>query len=130
MSIESYIIVFISLAALLIFMFFRQLLDNKKSWLLLLKISSGLAIVGIVLAITGFGLNIMYLGFIIPLYSIALYRPLYLLFKNGLHRAPKDTAGNWNSDLFYDRLFNMVYVFLITAPILGIFSLYAIINNS
>lgn len=130
MTIEGYIIIFISLAALLIFMFFRQLLDNKKSWLVLLKISSGVAVIGIVLALAGFGLNIMYLGFILPLYSIALYRPLYLLFKKGLHRAPKDTAGNWNSNLFYDRLFNIVYVFLTTAPILGIFSLYAIINNS
>jgi hypothetical protein len=130
MRIEGYIIVFISLAALPIFMFFRNLLDNRKTWLILLKISSVIAATGVVLTILGFGLNIMYLGFIIPLYSIAIYRPLYLLFKKGFHREPIDTAGNWNSGLFFDRVFNIVYVFLTIAPIFGIFSLYAIINNS
>jgi len=129
MRIEGYIIAFISLTALPVFMFFRKLLDNKESWLILLKISSVIAIIGIVLTIVGFGLNIMYLGFLIPLYSIAIYRPLYLLFKKGLHREPIDTAGNWNSGLFYDRVFNIVYVLLTTTPIIGIFSLYAIINN-
>ena len=87
-------------------MFFRQLLDNKKNWLLLLKIYAVLAVIGIILTILGFGISIMYLSFITPIYAVAIYRPLYILFKKGMHRDPIDTAFNWTPGLFYDRLFN------------------------
>ena len=125
MKTESCIIVFISLSALLIFMFFRQLLDNKKSWLLLLKIFAVLAVIGIL----GLGKSIMYLSFITPIYAVAIYRPLYILFKKGMHREPIDTAGNWTPDLFYDRLFNIVYVLLSIIPPFAIIWIYAITKN-
>jgi len=129
MKAESFIITIISIAALPIFLFFRQLLDNKKSWIILLEISAGIASVGIVLTIFGSLKSILYLSFITPIFAIAIYRPLYLLFKKGLKREPIDTAFNYDSGLFYDRLFNIVYVLLSIAPIIGILYLYIVVNN-
>jgi len=104
-------------------------MDNRKSWIVLIEIFSVLAIVGIVLTIFEWKYNLIYLCFITPVYTIAIYRPLYLIFKRIMKREPKDTFMNWSSGLFYDRVFNIIFLMLSVIPIFLVISLYAIINN-
>ena len=119
------------LSPLLIFMFGRQLLDKKTSWLTLVKISAVLAIVGIILTTFHVGKHSMYITLIAPLYSISIYRPLYLYFVNKTNRQPIDTAMDWRPGLFYDRLFNIVYVILSTVvPMVGLFVLTSVLNKN
>jgi len=75
-----------------------------------------LAIFGFIFTFKAIGSNKMNfsIALIFPLYAVAIYRPLFLWFNKRLKRPPIDTAYNWKSGLFWDRLFNISYVLLIT----------------
>ena len=66
MQTQFIILLFGVMSPLLIFAFRRSLLDKKSSWLVLMKISSVLAILGIVLTILFVGHENFYLGLIAP----------------------------------------------------------------
>lgn len=119
------------LSPLLIFIFGRQLLDNKTSWSILVKVSAVIAIVGIILTTFNLGNQSMFISLVAPLYSISIYRPLYLYFVNKTNRQPIDTAMDWRSGLFYDRLFNIVYIVLSTVvPMVGLLVLISLLNKN
>ena len=110
------IIVFISsvMTPLMTFLLFRRLLDDKKTWTLLIKISISIALLGIALTIFQIGKNNLYLSLATPLFSFSIYRILFNFFLRKFKRPPIDTAYNWTPGLFYDRLFNIIYFFLST----------------
>jgi len=115
------------LSPLFLFMFIRHWLDNKSSWLILVKISSVVAIVGIILTVFYLGKHNMFIALIVPLYSISIYRPLSLYFVKKTNKQPKDTAMDWRPGLFPDRLFNISYILVSTViPIFGLLLLISI----
>jgi hypothetical protein len=121
MQIEVLVFTLSLLSPLSIFLFGRQLLDKKTSWTTLIIISTTLAILGILLTVLDIGKNHMYAALVVPLYSISIYRPLYLYFVHRKNRQPIDTAMDWRPNLLHDRLFNIVYLILVTSvPIFGI----------
>jgi hypothetical protein len=128
---EIIIFMFGVLSPLFIFIFGRQLLDNKTSWLILVKVSAVIAIVGIILTAFNLGKQSMFISLVVPLYSISIYRPLYLYIVNKTNRQPIDTAMDWRSGLFYDRLFNIVYIVLSTVvPMVGLLVLISLLNKN
>lgn len=101
---------------LVIFLFFRELLDNKKSWKTIVLVTAIVAVIGLILTFEHIGSKKMNFSvcLIFPLISIGIYRPIYNLFAKKLNRPPSDTTHNWERGLFWDRLFNIAYFFLIT----------------
>lgn len=131
MQLEIIMFMFGVLSPLLIFMFGRKLLDNKTSWSALVKVSAVVAILGIILTVFHLGKQGMFISLVAPLYSISIYRPLYLCFVNKTNREPIDTAMDWRSGLFYDRLFNIVYVILSTVvSMFGLLVLMSVLNKN
>lgn len=130
MELQTIIYLFGISSHLFIFLFARHLLDEKSSWLLLLKIALGLAILGVLLSILFYKERNMYIALIAPLYSVLIYRPMYLYFVHKTKRKPIDTTMDWRSGLFFDRLFNVVYAILSTVlPMVGILVLSSMINK-
>ena len=116
MDIDIFLFLFGLLSPLFLFLFFRNLLDNKNSWKRIIQGTMLLAFFGFIFTFRAIGSNKMNfsVALIFPLYAVAIYRPLFLWFNKRLKHPPIDTAYNWKSGLFWDRLFNISYVLLIT----------------
>jgi hypothetical protein len=123
-DINIFFFLFGLLAPLILFMFLRHILDNKSTWKMALRISALIALVGLILTISAVGHDRMNfsVSLIFPLFSIAIYRPIFLWFSTKLKRPPIDTAMNWHPGLFWDRAFNITYV-LLTTVVVGFFIL-------
>lgn len=69
------------------------------------------------------GKDHFYISLINPLLSFLIYRGLYLLFVKTMEREPIDTAFNMSFGLYWDRAFNLTYVFTSTIGLM-LFNFY------
>ena len=114
---------------LCIFLFCRKLLENYRSWKVLVFINSVIAILGIWFTIVNIGngkINLSY-SLAFPLYSTLIYRILLTYFIKKKQRKPVDTTLNFAPGLFADRTFNFSYgILIIIVPLIiaGFFSIF------
>ncbi|SHK03232.1 hypothetical protein SAMN04488513_11820 [Pseudozobellia thermophila] len=110
------------------FLFYRNILDNKKSFILILAITCSIFLIGVSLYFIK--RDFFYLTLINPLFSFVVYSGIFSIFNKKLKRGPVDTAFNWSLGLFYDHLFNILYIVLgILTPMLISLFLVDILKN-
>ncbi len=99
------------------FLFYREVLDNRKNGSVLYFTVGMISVVGIVWFFIE--KEMFYLSLVNPLLSLLVYRSMFSIFEKRFGKAPVDTAFRWSPGLFYDRLFNILFIVLgILAPIL------------
>src|SRR5690349_10765838 len=103
--------IFMGLFVHYIFLCQRQWLIHKKSFNLLLAGSIILFIVGTVFLFIDLRRSHPSSGFflIIPLVSLLNFKVLHKWFVTRLAREPKDVFNNWESGLYWDRLFSFLF---------------------
>lgn len=106
---EDYVYVFIGLFVMGIDLFKRELLIRKDSFRLVFLVSFILFLTGLMLHFTDVGRYSSSGALLGPLISLALFRLYRKWFVKRFNREPKDTSFNWESGLFWDRLFNIVF---------------------
>ena len=100
-------IIFIGMFVHFIFLTRRELLIQHGSFNLILVVSGLLFLVGLSLNFVD-GLNHRISSILlVPLVSLGLFRVLRRWFVMRFNREPRDTFFNWESGLFWDRLFNI-----------------------
>ncbi|WP_062061521.1 hypothetical protein [Aquimarina longa] len=108
---------FIYLSAILIplsaFVFLRKYIDKNNLWFI-----TGGGIVTIVGYLSIYistieDKKVLYINMIVPLYAALLYKGISYLFFKQFNRLPIDTFFEHEGNI-WDRLFNIIYTFLIT----------------
>ena len=104
----------------LIFVVRRRTLTETKYLRLLFIIGITLAVIGLLTIPYVKGKPNFYIFLICPLFSLTVFRFLYLWFKRSLKREPEDTFLRWfpEKDLSWDRAFNVAFfVISISLPL-------------
>jgi hypothetical protein len=93
-----------------IFIFKRELLIRRASFIVILSVASVLFALGIILRITAHDKSSAVGALMVPLLSLLAYRLARTLFVRSMGREPRDTYLNWSKGLAADRIFNILYV--------------------
>jgi len=126
-----FVFMFSLLNPVLLALFCRRLLNNKKTWLIIVCIYTILGLTGVFIALYGKSItdNNFYISLIIPACSIIIYRVLLMVFKYKFERLPLDTAIDRQSGLFWDKAFNVIFVLIgIFGPMVGALILSGILK--
>jgi|TARA_R110002110_G_C12875014_1_gene662069 hypothetical protein len=108
-SFENIILIISFGIPLCLFVLFRKLLNNKKTYSYILILCSIIAAIGIILTAFEIGEDGSLLMLLIPFLSLISYRLMYFYFVKKFNREPLDTSFNWASGLFWDRVFNIAF---------------------
>lgn len=110
---ESFIFMFSFCFPAGLFIFKRKFFIEKK---LIMFITFIIAITGIIASffVATTKDKGIYLTLINPFYAFSSYKILRLLFILFFKREPQNTAFNFKQGLFWDRVFNIIYISLIT----------------
>jgi hypothetical protein len=104
-------ILFLGLLILLVPLYKRELLTQKRSFSILLKISISFLLIAIILDLLNIDKKCWgFFSFYFPIYIVFLYRFLRMLFYKIKKREPIDTAFDLKGITpWIDRIFNIVY---------------------
>ncbi|WP_219051223.1 hypothetical protein [Halomarinibacterium sedimenti] len=97
------------LLPLVLLLFAREFITQQKYFVLITSILTIIAVLGIVFAILDYNRNNFALCLINPILAYLIFRVCLKIFIKRFGRVPVDTAMDWRSGLFWDRLFNIVY---------------------
>lgn len=128
MQVQLAIFIFSIILPLTAFMFFRDYLNNPKSNRVIIFITCGIFLLGLLF----FFLyeDAFFLSLINPFLSYLAFLILSYAFRKRFNRLPKDTALDWSSGLNNDRFFNILFILLgIIGPILiSVYLIDSIVN--
>lgn len=105
----DYVYIFAGLFVFAIFIFKRELLIEKESLKIILRVSVILFVLGIVIHLTHPDQNSSCGALLAPLLMIGLFRLCRKIFLRLYDWEPRDTWFIWNAGMGPDRMFNIVY---------------------
>lgn len=108
--INFFIFLIVTMVPLGMFVFYRNILDHRSNDRIIYSITIPLFGMGVILVFVRNGFFDIFFAF--PLICFQIYKIALASFVGNKHRAPIDTAYNFSSGLFYDRLFNIGFVTL------------------
>lgn len=95
-----------------IFLFRRDLLIQKESFRIILGVSVGLFLAGLLLQFAEMGRSSTSGALLVPLLTLGLFRFSRRLFVKRFKHEPRDTFLNWKTGLAVDRVFDLAYFML------------------
>lgn len=109
LTIDNIVIAFIMGIPLILFLFLRRYLNDKKSFKFILIITILIGIVGLTLTALKVHNDGIFILLIAPIFSVLLYRVMYNFFVKKLDREPQDTFMDFSDGNYADRLFNIAF---------------------